>query len=161
MNKTPHCPGRLRAAIQLKCKNKFPIQKVLFQPTMNFPSKVFRIRVDPKHGYKTVNKSSQRQSASHTAHGPEERYLFISKLASQGAEWLSASDEPPAGGRWRHCIAQDTRFYLKLWAVIWTHVIDRVSLAICRLNILQRYWLGRILPWRHFFIWWGKKILIY
>ena len=32
---------------------------------------------------------------------------------------------------------------------------------ICRLNILQRYWLGRILPWRHFFIWWGKKILIY
>ena len=32
---------------------------------------------------------------------------------------------------------------------------------ICRLNIFQRYWLGRILPWRHFFIWWGKKILIY
>ena len=32
---------------------------------------------------------------------------------------------------------------------------------ICWLNIFQRYWLGRILPWRHFFIWWGKKILIY
>ena len=25
----------------------------------------------------------------------------------------------------------------------------------------QRYWLGRIFHWRHFFIWWGKKILIY
>ena len=33
--------------------------------------------------------------------------------------------------------------------------------GICRLNIFQKYWLGRILPWRHFFIWWGKKILIY
>ena len=32
---------------------------------------------------------------------------------------------------------------------------------ICRLNIFQRYWLGRILTLRHFFIWWGKKILIY
>ena len=32
---------------------------------------------------------------------------------------------------------------------------------ICRLNIFQRYWLGRILLWRHFFIWWGKKIIIY
>ena len=32
---------------------------------------------------------------------------------------------------------------------------------ICRLNIFQRYWFGRILPWRHFFIWWWKKIFIY
>ena len=31
---------------------------------------------------------------------------------------------------------------------------------ICWLSIFQIYWLGRIPSWRHFFIWWGYKILI-
>ena len=59
----------------------------------------------------------------------------------------------------------------ELWLLFWqiqitSNVIHPVWLIatcfwICRLNIFQRYWHGRILPWRHFFIWWGKKILIY
>ena len=62
--------------------------------------------------------------------------------------------------------------WLQFWQIQTTSKIIQVFLRdpvwliatcswICRLNIFQRYWLGRILPWRHFFIWWGKKILIY
>ena len=60
MSKTHHCAGRLLAAIWLKCKNEFTIKKSFLQPIMNFPPKVFQSWFNPRHGYKTVNKSSQK-----------------------------------------------------------------------------------------------------
>lgn len=57
----------------------------------------------------------------------------------------------------------------ELWLLFWqiqiTSKIIQVFMIQCswiyRLNIFQRYWLGKILPWRYLFIWWGKEIFIY
>ena len=42
-------------------------KKSFFQPIMIDPPKGFQSRFDPRHGYKTVNKRSQRQSTLGTA----------------------------------------------------------------------------------------------
>ena len=61
MNKTRRGAGWLRAAIQLKCKSKFTIKKVLFSTNHKFPPpQDFWSWFNLKHGYKTVNKSSQK-----------------------------------------------------------------------------------------------------
>ena len=79
LNKIRHCAVGLRTFFRLKCKNKFTIKKVFFfNQSWTFPPKVFRSRFDPKHGYKAVNKSSQKQSTPRSAHF--------------GRQWLDGTD---------------------------------------------------------------------
>ena len=67
MNKMHRYAGRLHASIRLKYKNKFTIKKVFFnQSWIPSTTRFFWSRIDPLHGYKMVNKSSQRQLTSGT-----------------------------------------------------------------------------------------------
>ena len=93
MNKKRHCAARLRASIRWKCKNRFTIKKVFFlkKTIMNFPHKVFRIRFNPMHGNKTINRKSQESTQGtsirenrHTSHfGQDQRPLAPYQPTSQ------------------------------------------------------------------------------
>ena len=77
MNKTYRCSSRLHTSIRLEYKNKFTIKKVLFQPIMNFPPKVFQSWFDPKSVYKTINKKLKKcQSAPGTFRERENGHIL-------------------------------------------------------------------------------------
>ena len=65
---------------------------IFFNQSLTFPCKIFRSRFDPKHGYKTVNKSSQKSVGARDCELRESlRVIFQTTEFSPSPETTSPS----------------------------------------------------------------------
>ena len=88
MNKTRRCAGRLHECnvkCKMKCKNKFTIKKVLFQPIMNFPPKFFRAYSIPSIA---IKRSTKVQKVSRLRGLREEPSCVTFRIRSKTADTI-------------------------------------------------------------------------